>query len=42
MHKSVKWKDSETKQENMWTYRKLTIKGGKEIDIYDSTYHWEL
>ncbi len=38
----VKWKDESTKETNMWTSKKLIIKGGKEIDIYESTYHWEL
>lgn len=41
MNESVKYTDS-TQATNMWNYKKLKLKNGKEINVYESTYRWGL
>ncbi len=40
MHADTKFKDAESKTENMWTFRKLILKNNKQIDVYESTFYW--
>lgn len=40
MGPTVKWKNADDKKENMWTYKKLTLKNGKEIKVLESSWSW--
>jgi len=42
MHASTKWKDETTKNENMWTYKNLTLKNDKKIEVYETSWWWKL
>lgn len=42
MNAETKYKDPRTKAENMWASKKITLKSGKQIDVYESGFHWKL
>lgn len=42
MGAQTKWKNSETKTENMWKYKNITLKGGKEVKVLESIWTWDL
>ncbi len=42
MLEKTKFKDSVNKTGNMWTAKKITLKNNKQIDAYETTFHWAI